>query len=175
MTAGYRAAPTTARRPKGSKRDRPPDGVALVRWRDRHADERRGTPVTRYVITPDVALRLAEDRTVVTADHDLLAPSLIRSQLLSMLYEAVGRGELTRQEAEQRLAHVRSLRMRLLGDRVLQRNAWDIAAELGWPDTFDAEYVALTRLQADALVTLDATMAGAVQGLVRVAPIDELL
>ncbi len=26
---------------------------------------------------------------------------------------------------------------------------------LDWPDTFDAEYVALTQLQADALITLD--------------------
>jgi predicted nucleic acid-binding protein len=64
--------------------------------------------------------------------------------------------------------------MRLLGDRVLQSVAWDIAEQLGWSDTFDAEYVALTRLQADALVTLDARLAEAVQDLVTIAPIEDL-
>jgi hypothetical protein len=40
--------------------------------------------------------------------------------------------------------YVRGLRIRLLGDRVLQDAAWKVADQLGWPDTFDAEYVALT-------------------------------
>ena len=65
--------------------------------------------------------------------------------------------------------------MRLLGDRVLQANAWRIADELGWADTYTAEYIAVTQLQADAFVTLDAALAEAVAGVVRVAPVDELL
>lgn len=64
--------------------------------------------------------------------------------------------------------------MRLLGDRVLQRVAWDIADQLGWSDTFGAEYVALTRLRADALVTLDGQLAQPVQDLVTVTPIEDL-
>jgi hypothetical protein len=35
--------------------------------------------MTRYVITPDVALRLARDRVVVNDAHQLVAPTLIRS------------------------------------------------------------------------------------------------
>lgn len=131
--------------------------------------------MTRYVIGPDVALRLAQDRVVVRAEHRLVAPALIRSQLVSILFRAVARGELTKGEADRQLDYVRGLRMRLLGDRVLQRVAWDIADQLGWSDTFDAEYVALTRLQADALVTLDEQLARAVQDLVTVAPIEDLL
>ena len=119
--------------------------------------------MTRYVIGPDVALRLAHDRTAVRAEHQLVAPALIRSQLVSLLFTAVGRGELTKKEAARQLDYVRGLRMRLLGDRVLQSVAWDIADQLGWSDTFDAEYVAVTRLQADALVTLDDRLAEAVQ------------
>ena len=46
--------------------------------------------------------------------------------------------------------------------------------QLGWPDTFDAEYVALTRLHADALVTLDGRLADTVQDLVTVVPLDAL-
>ena len=130
--------------------------------------------MTRYVITPDVALRLANDEVVVSAEHQLVAPTLLRSQLLSLLYQAAQRGELTRKDANRRLRYVRALRVRLLGDSVLQDHAWTIATELGWPDTLDAEYVALTRLQADALVTLDAEFAASVRDLVPLAPIGAL-
>jgi predicted nucleic acid-binding protein len=130
--------------------------------------------MTRYVIGPDVALRLAQDRTLIPGEHQLLAPALLRSQLLSLLYRAVRQGELTQREADRRLNYVRALRIRLLGDRVLQNVAWKIADQLGWPDTLDAEYVALTQLQADAFVTLDPELAQAVRGLVAVAPIEAL-
>ena len=129
---------------------------------------------TRYVIGPDVALRLADDQAVIGDGHQLLAPTLIRSQLLSLLYQAVHRGELTRKDAERRLDYVRGLRMRLLGDRVLQSVAWKVADLLGWSDTYDAEYVALTQLQADAFITLDGQLAHAVKDLVTVAPIEAL-
>jgi predicted nucleic acid-binding protein len=130
--------------------------------------------VAKYVIGPDVAIHLAHDRVAIRADHQILAPTLLRSQVLSLLYQAVQRGEMTEQDAGRRLSYVRGLRIRLLGDRVLQDVAWKIAGQLGWPDTFDAEYVALTRLQADALVTLDQELARAVKGLVAVAPIEVL-
>ncbi len=130
--------------------------------------------MTKYVIGPDVADRLARDRAVIRDEHQILAPTLIRSQLVSLLFQAVNRGELTKKEAEQRLDYVRGLRIRLLGDRVLQGVAWQIAGQLGWSDTYDAEYVALTQLQADAFITLDERLAEAVQDLVSVAPIEDL-
>ncbi|MGO8956676.1 MAG: hypothetical protein ACLQFR_04800 [Streptosporangiaceae bacterium] len=130
--------------------------------------------MTRYVIGPDVAMQLAQDETLIRGDHQILAPTLLRSQLLSLLYQAVHRGEMTRKDAERRLDYVRGLRIRLLGDRVLQSVAWKVADRLGWPDTFDAEYVALTQLQAEALITLDRQLAHAVKYLVSVAPIEAL-
>jgi predicted nucleic acid-binding protein len=130
--------------------------------------------MTRYVIGPDVAIRLAQDETAIGDEHQLLAPTLLRSHVLSMLYQAVRRGEMTEQDAERRLTYVRGLRLRLLGDRVLQRVAWKMAHQLGWSDTYDAEYVALTKLQADAFVTLDEQLADAVRDLVTVAPIEAL-
>jgi len=130
--------------------------------------------MTRYVIGPDVAGYLAEHETVIRDEHQLVAPTLLRSQLLSLLYQAVHRGELTKQDAERRLDYVRGLRIRLLGDRVLQAVAWRIADQLGRPDTFDAEYIALTKLQADALITLDRDLARAAEGLVAIAPIEAL-
>lgn len=130
--------------------------------------------MTRYVIGPDVALRLAHDRAVVSDEHQLLAPTLLRSQMLSTLYQATQRGELTEKDAERLLDYVRGLRIRLLGDRVLQNVAWKVAERLGWPDTYDAEYVALTQLQADALITLDEHLAHAAKDLVTIAPIEAL-
>jgi predicted nucleic acid-binding protein len=130
--------------------------------------------VTRYVITADVALQLAADRIVPADEHQLVAPTLIRSQMLSSLYRQVRNGELDRAEADARMDHFRAMRPRLLGDRVLQRVAWRIAEQLGWDDTLDAEYIALTQLQADSLVTLDDDLASAVGDLVVVASIDEL-
>ena len=130
--------------------------------------------MAKYVIGPDVAIRLAHDQVVIGAGDELLAPTLLRSQTLSLLYQEVHRGELTKKEAERRLDHIRGLRIRLLGDRVLQAVAWKVADQLGWPDTFAAEYVALTQLQADALITLDGQLAQAVKKLVTVAPIDAL-
>jgi predicted nucleic acid-binding protein len=130
--------------------------------------------VTKYVIGPDVALRLAKSQAEIRDEHQILAPTLVRSQILSLLYQAVRRGEMTKKDADQQLNYLRGLRIRLLGDRVLQNVAWKVADQLGWVDTFDAEYVALTQLQADALITLDDRLAHAVKGLVVVASIDAL-
>jgi predicted nucleic acid-binding protein len=130
--------------------------------------------MARYVIGPDVALRLAQDGASVPDHHQLLAPTLIRSQLLSRLYQSVRSGEIVKKDAERQLDHVRALRLRLLGDRMLQSVAWKIADQLGWPDTFDAEYLALTRLQADAFVTLDNGLIRAARGVVATASIDSL-
>jgi predicted nucleic acid-binding protein len=130
--------------------------------------------MARYVISPEVALRLAHDQVVIPDEHQLLAPTLLRSQMLSLLYQAVRRGEMTKKDADRQLNYVRALRIRLLGDRVLQGVAWKIADQLGWPDTLDAEYVALTTLQADAFITLDAELAYAVKGIVMIAPIEAL-
>jgi predicted nucleic acid-binding protein len=130
--------------------------------------------MARYVIGPDAALRLAQERAVISEAHRLMAPTLLRSQLLSLLYRAVRSGQLTKADAERQLTYVRSLRLRLLGDRVLQKVAWEIADRLGFPDTFEAEYVALTKLQADAFVTLDVRLADSVRSIVTVATTEEL-
>ena len=105
----------------------------------------------------------------------MLAPTLLRSQTLSVLHEAVQRGELAADVARERLARVGQMKIRLLGDAVLRRRAWELADQLGWASTYDAEYIALTQLQADAFVTLDAELARSVEGVVATAPIDALL
>lgn len=129
----------------------------------------------RYVITPDVAVRLVEQRAQPAPDVSLVAPTLLRSQVLALLYGRVAAGELERDVARQVLDGIRGLNIRLLGDRVLQARAWRVADELGWPDTYQAEYVALTQLQADALVTGDESLRDAVAGVVDTADVERLV
>ena len=64
--------------------------------------------------------------------------------------------------------------MRLLGDAVLRRRAWDLAEQLGLASTYGTEYIALTQLQGDALVALDPAVAGPAEGLVALATIADL-
>jgi predicted nucleic acid-binding protein len=130
--------------------------------------------VTRFVVDCGVVLHLASEDIQVSDEHELLAPTLLRSQTLSALHEAVDRGEIPPDVALDRLERIWSMPIRLLGDAVLRRRAWKIAEELGWAETYDAEYVALTRLQADAFVTLDAELASQVEGIVPTATIEAL-
>ena len=84
---------------------------------------------------------------------------MLRSQALAIVYESVRRGEIDERIGRKVLDDIRGLRIRLLGDRVLQDHAWRIAAKLNWPDTYRAEYIAQTQLQADALATADRKLA----------------
>ena len=130
--------------------------------------------MTRFVVDTGAVLHLAGDGIAVSGEHELLAPTLLRSQTLSALHEAVHRGELTADVGRERLEQIGRMKIRLLGDAVLRRVAWKVADQLGWASTYDAEYIALTRLQADAFVTLDAELARNVEGIVATASIDEL-
>jgi predicted nucleic acid-binding protein len=131
--------------------------------------------MTRFVVDCGVVLHLASEGIEVPSEHELLAPTLLRSQTLSALHEAAHAGDLTPEVAQERLARIQALPIRLLGDAVLRRRAWRFADQLGWAETYDAEYVALTKLQGDALVTLDADLAQAVEGIVPTATIEALL
>ena len=130
--------------------------------------------MTRFVVDCGVVLRLASEGIEVGAEHELLAPTLLRSQTLSVLHEAVHAGELQPDVALDRLSRIWAMQIRLLGDAVLRRRAFRVAEQLGWAETYDAEYVALTQLQADAFVTLDAKLARQVAGIVPTATIDAL-
>ena len=48
------------------------------------------------------------------------------------------------------------------------------AREHGWETTLDAEYLAVTQLQADAFVTIDEAMAAQAASVVPVAPVSVL-
>jgi predicted nucleic acid-binding protein len=131
--------------------------------------------MTRFVVDATAVLHLASAGVEVPGAHEILASTLLRSQALSALHEAVQRSEIPADVARDRLTCISRMPIRFLGDAVLRRRAWDLADQLGWASTYNAEYVALTQLQADAFVTLDAELARSVEGIVATASIDDLL
>ena len=130
--------------------------------------------MNRFVVDAGAVLHLVSAEIEAAAEHELLAPTLLRSQTLSTLHEAVHRGEIPANVAREHLARIGKMKIRLLGDAVLRGRAWDLANTLGWPSTYNAEYVALTQLQADAFITLDPDLAHSVEGIVTTAPIEAL-
>ncbi len=131
--------------------------------------------MTRFGIDALTAVRLVREGIVVPDEHKLVAPNLLRSEALSLIYREVRRGELSADAARTMLDRLTTMRIRLLGDRVSRATAWKVAEQLGWDDTANAEYVAVAQLQADAFVTLDADLARAVSGIVTIAPFEALL
>jgi predicted nucleic acid-binding protein len=109
--------------------------------------------VSVYVIDSSAAVELAEAGYVPAVGDSLLAPTLLRSEVLAALRGDVASGGRDERAARALIAAVDRLPVRLLGDRVLRKTAWRLAGELDWPDTLAAEYVALTVLHGDALVT----------------------
>jgi predicted nucleic acid-binding protein len=130
--------------------------------------------VTRFVVDCDTLLRIAAGEIEVASEHKLVAPTLVRSQALAALYQASRRGEISVAEGIERVTRINSLKVRFLGDKVLQRTAWRVADQLGWETTFDAEFVALTQLQADVFVTSDTALARAVSHLIKTATLEAL-
>jgi predicted nucleic acid-binding protein len=131
--------------------------------------------MARYVIDAPTLLHLVDNEVTVDPGHQLVAPSSIRSEALQLMLRDVRRGE--RVEKDALTSHVRmtELKMRLLGDRVSRATAWKIAREQDWDTLRDAEYLAVTRLQADALVTVDPDLAAKAEGVVAVADVRALL
>src|SRR5258706_14970004 len=122
----------------------------------------------RYVVDCETLLRIAAGEIEVAPEHEILAPTLVRSQALASLYDASRRGEISKKDGLERVWHFNAMGVRFLGDRALQSQAWKVAEKLGWETTETAEFVALTQLQGDALVMADKKLAKAVAGLVEV-------
>jgi len=118
--------------------------------------------MTRFVVDCGVVLHLASDGIDIRAEHELLAPTLLRSQTLAALHETVYRGEIAREAALDRLARIRA--MPIVSSATPCSGAGP-GTSLGWAETYDAEYLALIQLSTDAFVTLDNELARRVEGV----------
>lgn len=130
--------------------------------------------MTRVVIDAPTLLHVVATDLVIDPGHRIVAPGGIRSQALTLLLGAVQRGELSEATAMVHHEAMTALKIRLLSDRVSRRTAWRIAREHGWDTLTDAEYLAVTQLQADVLVTVDPAMAARADGIVEVRPVETL-
>jgi len=130
--------------------------------------------MARYVIDAPTLLHLIDNEVTVDRTHQLVAPNSIRSEALQLLLDDVRKGKRDEKDALAVHERVTEVKMRLLGDRVSRGNAWKIAREHDWDTIRDAEYVAITKLQADALVTIDAGLAARAKDVVPVAAVEVL-
>lgn len=124
--------------------------------------------MTRYVIDPLTLVFLSEHRCVLDSRVQLVAPHSIRSLALEITLDRVRVGSHADCDALAQHEWMTGLKMRPLGDRVSRGTAWQIARERG-VSVRDAEYLAVTRLQADALVALDHGLVAAARDVVDVA------
>jgi predicted nucleic acid-binding protein len=131
--------------------------------------------MARYVIDAPTLLHLVDAGIHVDPGHQLVAPNSIRSEALELLLHDVRAGKRTEATALKAHERMTEIKMRLLGDRVSRRTAWQIACQHDWYTLRDAEYLAITQLQADALVTVDPGLAATARDAVTVAAIDDLL
>ena len=131
--------------------------------------------MARYVIDAPTLLHLVDAELHVDPGHQLVAPNSIRSEALELLLRDVRAGKRTEAAALEAHERMTGIKMRLLSDRVSRRTAWQLARQHDWETLRDAEYLAVTRLQADALITVDPGLAAAARDAVAVGAIDDLL
>lgn len=130
--------------------------------------------MTRFVIDPPTLVQLAQDDRPIHPAHQLVAPNSIRSEALGLLLQAVRSDELTEQAALELHERMTELKIRILGDRVSRRTAWRLAREHNWTTIRDAEYLAIAKLQADALIAIEPKLAEKAVGIVPLARVSQL-
>jgi predicted nucleic acid-binding protein len=131
--------------------------------------------MARYVIDAPTLVHLVDAGLTVDPGHQLVAPNSIRSEALELLLRDVRAGQRTEAAAMKAHEQMTEIKLRLLGDRMSRRTAWEIAREHNWDRLRNAEYLAVTRLQADALVTVDPELAAVARDVVPLAAVHDLL
>lgn len=138
----------------------------------RMSSERSGSPEqgTDLVIDASAAVKaaLVEDGFGVLAGHGLHGPTLLPSEVAAALSQLRWRAEISQTEAGIALDRFLAAGIRLHPSSDLVHAASTIAQRLGWPKTYDAEYVALATHLRIPLLTIDARLASAVGKLVDV-------
>jgi predicted nucleic acid-binding protein len=110
------------------------------------------------VVDAGVALRVAISGPGPLVGERLAAPPSMWAEARSGLHEAAWRGEVAVDDAEAALAELDRLPVESRSPRRLGRVAWQLADELGWAKTYDAEYLALAQLLRCRVVTVDSRL-----------------
>ncbi len=131
--------------------------------------------MARYVIDAPTLVHLVDNDLTVNPSHQLVAPNSVRSEALTILLDDVVHGRRSEKAALETHERMTACKIRLLGDRVSRRTAWQIARQNDWSTLRDAEYLAITRLQADALVTVDPRLKARAANVVHLSSLEALL
>lgn len=124
--------------------------------------------MTRYAIDAAVAIEMVRSQWSPPADLRLLAPAWLKSHATRIIYDEVLAGDLDDPAAVRLLDDLASVPVRFLADRVSRTTAFRIARQLALVDPVPAEYLAIAKLQTDALVTDDTDLAAWASGIVPV-------
>lgn len=89
---------------------------------------------------------------------ELAAPALLWSEVTSVLNEMRWRGELSESLAESAFERLLTAPIARRADAGLYSGAREVARELGWAKTYDAEYLALAQILGCKVLTVDGRM-----------------
>lgn len=111
----------------------------------------------RLVLDSAAALRasMSEPARSQLRSHDLIGPPLLWSEVHSAVHQAVWRRDLDERQAAELLDAFASLAVRRRTPARLHSVAYELASELGWAKTYDAEFVALAQLDDAVVLTTD--------------------
>jgi len=92
------------------------------------------------------------------ARHELIGPPLLWSEVFSAVHEALWRRELNSAHATSTLVGFGKLGIRRRSPARLHGETFAMATELGWAKTYDAEFLALARLEDALVLTTDSRL-----------------
>ena len=125
----------------------------------------------RIVIDASAAIRASiTDGWRALHGREVLAPSLIWSECASGLRQLHYRGELSAAEATAGLHGLLRAPISVVDSRELIAEALELAGQLGWAKTYDAEFVVLARRLDVPLLTIDRRLAATASRIVAIAP-----
>ena len=107
-------------------------------------------------------------------DHDLLAPAHLAAEVTSALREQAFRGDIPADRAVEAVGYLQSIPIAFEHPGARAGEAAQLAADLGWAKTYDADYVVLARSMQIPLVTLDGRLRRGAAGIVNVIALVEL-
>jgi len=121
-----------------------------------------------------IQLQISGGRLGPLTGHELVGPPLLYAEATSSIREHVYRGEIPSDRGRGFVDGLAALPITIHEPKNLRMAAWDVATDLGWAKTYDAEYVGLAMLLDCPVVTLDLRLQRGASRIVRVLTPTEL-